>query len=98
MTHSSVGGFGRRRACLRRVARNWSPYCRTIAAAGFNRMPTPPRIRATGADIRIGGKRAFYAPSADYVQVPHVWRALPRRYRPRPNQGKIMPIYTLASR
>jgi antirestriction protein ArdC len=27
-------------------------------------------IRATGADIRIGGPRAFYVPSADYVQVP----------------------------
>jgi hypothetical protein len=36
MTYSSVGGFGGRRACLRRVARNCSPYCRTIAAAGFN--------------------------------------------------------------
>jgi antirestriction protein ArdC len=27
-------------------------------------------IRATGADIRIGGGRAFYVPSADYIQVP----------------------------
>jgi antirestriction protein ArdC len=27
-------------------------------------------IRATGADIRIGGSRAFYVPSADYIQVP----------------------------
>ena len=27
-------------------------------------------IRATGADIRIGGERAFYVPSADYIQVP----------------------------
>jgi antirestriction protein ArdC len=27
-------------------------------------------IRATGADIRIGGPRAFYVPSADYIQVP----------------------------
>jgi antirestriction protein ArdC len=27
-------------------------------------------IRATGADIRVGGTRAFYVPSADYVQVP----------------------------
>ena len=25
---------------------------------------------ATGADIRIGGNRAFYIPSADYIQVP----------------------------
>jgi antirestriction protein ArdC len=27
-------------------------------------------IRATGIDFRIGGDRAFYMPSADYVQVP----------------------------
>ena len=27
-------------------------------------------ITATGADIRIGGNRAFYVPSADYLQVP----------------------------
>ena len=27
-------------------------------------------ISATGADIRIGGTRAFYVPSADYIQVP----------------------------
>jgi antirestriction protein ArdC len=27
-------------------------------------------IRATGADLRIGGNRAFYIPSADYIQVP----------------------------
>jgi antirestriction protein ArdC len=27
-------------------------------------------IRATGADIRIGGNQAFYVPSADYIQVP----------------------------
>jgi antirestriction protein ArdC len=27
-------------------------------------------IRATQADIRIGGNRAFYVPSADYIQVP----------------------------
>ena len=27
-------------------------------------------IRATGADIRIGGNRAFYVPSEDYIQVP----------------------------
>lgn len=28
------------------------------------------RIAATGADFRIGGDRAFYAPALDYVQVP----------------------------
>jgi antirestriction protein ArdC len=27
-------------------------------------------VAATGADFRIGGERAFYAPSGDYVQVP----------------------------
>jgi antirestriction protein ArdC len=27
-------------------------------------------IRATGIDFRIGGDRAFYAPTSDYVQVP----------------------------
>lgn len=27
-------------------------------------------IKATGIDFRIGGNRAFYMPSADYVQVP----------------------------
>ena len=27
-------------------------------------------IEATGADVRIGGSRAFYAPSEDYIQVP----------------------------
>ena len=29
-------------------------------------------IRATGADIRIGGNRAFYVPSGDFIQVPPV--------------------------
>ena len=42
-------------------------------------MPLPPSdqnegaerlIAATGADFRIGGARAFYSPSGDYVQVP----------------------------
>lgn len=27
-------------------------------------------IRASGADVRIGGERAFYAPGPDYVRVP----------------------------
>jgi len=27
-------------------------------------------IEATGADLRIGGSKAFYVPSADYIQVP----------------------------
>ena len=27
-------------------------------------------IAATGADFRIGGDRAFYAPGPDFVQVP----------------------------
>jgi antirestriction protein ArdC len=29
-------------------------------------------IRATGADIRIGGNRAYYVPSGDFIQVPPV--------------------------
>ncbi len=33
-------------------------------------------IRATGADLRIGGDRAFYVPSADYIQVPRRPRIL----------------------
>jgi hypothetical protein len=41
--HSSGGGFGGRGCRLRRDALNWLPYCRTIAAAGFSRMPTEPR-------------------------------------------------------
>ena len=28
-------------------------------------------IAATGADFRIGGDRAFYSPSDDFIQVPH---------------------------
>ena len=28
-------------------------------------------IAATGADFRIGGERAFYVPSQDFIQVPH---------------------------
>ncbi|MEO3434476.1 zincin-like metallopeptidase domain-containing protein [Inquilinus sp. CAU 1745] len=27
-------------------------------------------IRASGADLRLGGERAFYAPALDYIQVP----------------------------
>jgi antirestriction protein ArdC len=27
-------------------------------------------IRATGADLRVGGERAFYVPGEDYIQVP----------------------------
>ena len=33
-------------------------------------------IDATGADFRIGGDRAFYAPDPDFVQVPQ-----PQLYR-----------------
>ena len=51
-----------------------------LAQASAAAPPPPPEnlilpqaealIRATGADIRIGGNRAFYVPSADYIQVP----------------------------
>ena len=27
-------------------------------------------IRATGADLRLGGDKAFYAPAHDYIQLP----------------------------
>src|SRR5438309_8519816 len=53
--HSSLGGFGDRRACLRLGARNCCPYCCTIAAAGFRRIPTAPRssTKAHSAAIRL---------------------------------------------
>jgi len=40
---------------LRRGTRNCSPYCRTIAVAGLNRIPTPPRssTKAHSAAIRL---------------------------------------------
>lgn len=34
--------------------------------------PAKETIDATGADIRYGGNRAFYLPSEDYVQMPHL--------------------------
>ena len=40
-----------------------SPECETIPRAEA-------LIAATGADFRIGGGRAFYVPSEDYIQVP----------------------------
>ncbi len=27
-------------------------------------------IRRSGADLRLGGERAFYAPGVDYIQLP----------------------------
>ena len=40
---------------MRRGTRNCSPYCRTIAAAGLSRIPTPPRssTKAHSAAIRL---------------------------------------------
>ena len=44
-----------------------------------SRAPLPPRqiepeaerlIQATGADVRVGGDRAYYVPSKDFIQVP----------------------------
>jgi hypothetical protein len=52
---SNGGGFGRR-FCFRRTGRrNCSPYWRTVAAAGFNRMPTAPRssMKMHSAAIRL---------------------------------------------
>src|SRR3546814_2486901 len=37
---------------------------------GLIRPEAEALIAATGADFRIGGERAFYAPGQDYVQVP----------------------------
>ena len=51
--HSSFGGFGDCRACLRFVARNCSPYCRTIATAGFKRIPTAPRSSTKAHSVAI---------------------------------------------
>jgi antirestriction protein ArdC len=39
------------------------PECETIARAEM-------LIKATGADFRIGGDRAFYVPSQDFIRVP----------------------------
>lgn len=54
--------------------------CADLPADADTAAPPPPEhlilpqaealIRATGADLRIGGDRAFYVPSADYIQVP----------------------------
>jgi hypothetical protein len=53
--HNNGGGFGRR-FCFGRTGRwNCSPYWRTIAAAGFSRMPTAPRspMKVHSAAIRL---------------------------------------------
>src|SRR3546814_1034338 len=51
-----------------------SAWCSDVCSSD---LPTPQiippaeaLIQATGADMRIGGSDAFYAPSDDYVQVP----------------------------
>jgi antirestriction protein ArdC len=54
--------------------------CEDLPAEASAAAPAPPEnlilpeaealIRATGADLRIGGDRAFYVPSADVIQVP----------------------------
>jgi len=53
--HSRGGGFADRGRRWRRGARNCSPYWRTIAAAGFSRIPTPPRssTKVHSAAIRL---------------------------------------------
>ena len=71
-----AGGFGRRTG-LRRRCRNCSPYCRTIAAAGFSRMPTAPRSSTnahsaamrltTSSAVKIGGM-----PRPSHA-LPHLW-------------------------
>ena len=53
--------------------------CEGLEGLGEDPAPLPERqvipvaealIAATGADFRIGGQRAYYTPSLDYVQVP----------------------------
>lgn len=53
--------------------------CEGLGGLGGEPTPAPERevvpvaealIAATGADFRIGGARAYYVPSLDYVQVP----------------------------
>ena len=61
----SGGGFGGRGCRFRRGARNWFPYCRTIAAAEFSRIATAPRSSTkvhsaamrltTSSGVNIGG-------------------------------------------
>lgn len=50
------------------------PETTTAAATPLPEREAIPRaealIAATGADFRIGGPRAFYVPSQDYIQVP----------------------------
>jgi hypothetical protein len=80
----------RRPVRLRRGTRwNCSPYCRTIAAAGSNRMPTPPRssrrliARWAGLHGLTAGGNAIrtIGPSAT---VTSSWRGCPRlRFLPR---------------
>ena len=55
VTQSRRGGFADRGRRWRRGARNCSPYRRTIAAAGFRRMPTAPRssTKVHSAAIRL---------------------------------------------
>jgi antirestriction protein ArdC len=48
-----------------RVTRQVSPLPITEVEPEAERL-----AKATGADIRVGGDRAFYAPEQDYVQVP----------------------------
>ena len=66
LTAQSRGGVFacRGRRWRRGSRRNCSPYCRTIAAAGFSRIPTPPRSltyahsaamrRTTSSAVNIG--------------------------------------------
>jgi len=55
---TSRGGLGDRHPCFRGDRRNCSPYCRRIAAAGLNRMPTPPRSSTAAATSARCGSTA----------------------------------------
>ena len=55
-------------------ARGSRPTSPALSSVADNQQSILPQaealIAATGADIRIGGTKAFYIPSADYIQVP----------------------------
>ena len=45
-------------------------FCARVDKGRVNKRVVEALIKATGIDFRIGGNRAFYVPSLDYVQVP----------------------------
>jgi hypothetical protein len=71
--HKSGGGLGGRGCRIRRGARNWLPYCRTIAAAGSSRIPTAPRssTKVHSAAMRLTTSSGLIlAPSKHHLETP----------------------------